>query len=101
MKATEVLVEDFIIRKFITGTFPGMLMSEIVIKRRHNLIVTTFIAYVNPMFSKRESQKVYFLTGYGQEILTRWLKRPVKLEVQTVSLKQDTVYKSLYPKKRH
>lgn len=98
MKATEVLVEDFVIRKFIKGAFPEMLMSDVVIKRRHNLIITAFIVYCNPMLPARERQRIHFLTGFGQEILTRWLKRPVTLEIQTVSSKQANVYKTVLPK---
>ena len=37
--------------------------------------------------------KLYFLIGYTEEMLSLILKRPVRLEVQTVAFKKDMVFK--------
>jgi hypothetical protein len=36
---------------------------------------------------------MYFLIGYTEELLSLWLKCPVRLELQTTSSDKDIVYK--------
>ena len=36
---------------------------------------------------------MYFLIGYSEEMLSFWLKCPVKLELQVVNDAKDVVYK--------
>ena len=37
--------------------------------------------------------QVYFLIGYTEEMLSQWLKCPVKLELQVVEDPKDVIYK--------
>ena len=71
--------------------FSGFLrppFSQIIIKRQHNLIrIAAIIARTRP------NRTIYFLIGYTEELLSLWLKCPVKLELQTTSHEVDTVYK--------
>ena len=56
--------------------------------RQHNLIrIAAIIARTRP------NRTIYFLIGYTEELLSLWLKCPVKLELQTTSHEVDTVYK--------
>lgn len=88
LRPSETAVEDMFIRKFITGTFPGLLVSEVIIKRQFNHIRIAFLMkrMINP-------QKVYFLIGYSEELLANWLQCPITLEIQSVAKPEDTVYK--------
>nr|ACO11286.1 28S ribosomal protein S24, mitochondrial precursor [Caligus rogercresseyi] len=74
----KMIVEDMFIRKFMNGTWPDTFMSEVIIKRTHNLIRIAGIA--NRFIP---AKKMYFLIGYTEEMLSLWLKCPVKLELQT------------------
>ena len=87
-KTSEITVEDMFIRKFMNGTWTNMFSSEIIIKRRLNMIVIAGIikAYIMP-------RKIYFLTGYTEELLSYILKRPVKVEIQTVAHFKDMNFK--------
>jgi len=87
----KLLIEDLFIRKFIVGTFPNQLGSEVMIKRQHNIVRIAFIL-------KRESRKtapktIYFLIGYSEELLSFWLKCPVRLELQSIESEMDMIYK--------
>ena len=82
-----MFIEDMFIRKFLKGTWSGLFLSEIIIKRQHNTI--RIAALIRPMMVVR---KIYFLIGYSEEMLSQWLKSPVKLELQVVDPK-DVVYK--------
>ena len=84
----ETLIEDTFIRKFMTGTWHGLFMSEIIIKRRHNMII--ICGLIVPAI---HVSKIYFLIGYTEEILSCLLKCPVKLEFQTVHSRNDVVFK--------
>ncbi|KAG7160953.1 28S ribosomal protein S24, mitochondrial-like [Homarus americanus] len=84
----ETVVEDIFIRKFMTGTWHNLFVSEVVIKRQHNTIRIAGIVQ-----QKIAARKMYFLIGYCEEILSYWLKCPVKLELQTVSDKTDVIHK--------
>ncbi|XP_063788016.1 small ribosomal subunit protein uS3m isoform X2 [Pseudophryne corroboree] len=86
--AAERTIEDVYIRKFMYGTFHGCLANEIVIKRRANLIV--ICAVLNRYHN---AQKLYFLTGYTETLLSYLYKCPVKLELQTVE--EKVIYKYL------
>jgi len=84
----KTFMEDAFVRKFMHGTWPELLLSEVIIKRQHNLIrIAALISRSRP------NKTVYFLIGYTEELLSLWLKCPVKLELQTVAHEADTVYK--------
>uniref|UniRef100_A0A8D0G4K3 Mitochondrial ribosomal protein S24 n=1 Tax=Sphenodon punctatus TaxID=8508 RepID=A0A8D0G4K3_SPHPU len=84
----ERTIEDVFIRKFIYGTFHGLLANEIVLKRRANVLIicAVFVQKVSPT-------KFYFLIGYTETLLSFFYKCPVKMEVQTVPNK--VIYKYL------
>ena len=81
--------EDVIIRKFMEGSWHGILASAVVIKRKHNTITLAFLANV---FNALPSQ-IYFLQGYTEELLSHWLKCPIKVELSTVNSTKETVFK--------
>ncbi|XP_012259204.1 28S ribosomal protein S24, mitochondrial [Athalia rosae] len=87
-RSSETAVDDMFIRRFITGTWHSLFMSEVIIKRQHNIIRIAGI--VRRSISSR---KMYFLIGYCEELLSFWLQCPVKLELQTVQSKNDVIYK--------
>ncbi|VDI17266.1 small subunit ribosomal protein S24 [Mytilus galloprovincialis] len=78
-RAPETVVDDNFIREFMKGTFPGVLASDVIVKRRHNIVLISCImsCVLRPM-------KYYFLVGYTEELLSCLLKCPVKLEIQTL-----------------
>jgi len=84
----KMLLEDMFIRKFMHGTWPEDIASEVIIKRQHNLVRIAFV-----LVKQIEPTKVYFLIGYTEELLSYWLKCPVRLEIQTVDDKSQVVYK--------
>ena len=84
----KTIVEDMFIRRFMTGTFPEAILSEVIIKRQHNLIRIAGIIATNI-----PPKKIYFLIGYTEELLSFWLKCPIKLELQVVVDKRDVVFK--------
>ncbi|XP_023694367.1 small ribosomal subunit protein uS3m [Paramormyrops kingsleyae] len=86
--AAERTVEDVFIRRFIFGTFHGLLADELVIKRRGNVLVVCAL-----LVQKVGPQKIYFLIGYTEALLSYFYKCPVKMEVQMV--KDRVVYKYL------
>ncbi|KAM4678039.1 small ribosomal subunit protein uS3m [Discoglossus pictus] len=86
--AAERTIEDVFIRRFIFGTFHGCLANEIVIKRRANLLIICAI-----VIRKLPVQKIYFLIGYTETLLSYLYKCPVKMEVQTVE--EKVIYKYL------
>ncbi|KRT83048.1 hypothetical protein AMK59_4545 [Oryctes borbonicus] len=88
LRTSETAVEDMFIRKFMKGTWHGLFMSEIIIKRQHNMIRIAGI-----VLQSISSRKMYFLIGYTEELLSFWLQCPTKLELQTVSDKKDVVFK--------
>lgn len=81
-------MEDMFIRKFMTGTWHSLFVSEIIIKRQHNII--RIAGLVRQAIGAR---KMYFLIGYCEELLSFWLQCPVKLELQTVADKQAVIFK--------
>jgi small subunit ribosomal protein S24 len=84
----KMLVEDMFIRKFMHGTWPEVISGELIIKRQHNLVRLAFV-----LARQLEPRKVYFLIGYTEEMLSYWLKCPVRLEIQSVNDEEDLVYK--------
>ncbi|KAK8769205.1 hypothetical protein V5799_014333 [Amblyomma americanum] len=88
LRRSETLVEDVFIRKFMTGTWHRLFVSEILIKRRANMVFIGGIVHrvVIP-------RKMYFLIGYTEEILSYILKCPVKLELQSVADRKDMIFK--------
>ena len=86
--ASATTVEDVFIRKFVTGTWPGMFVSELIIKRRQNLVVIAGL--INQL---HHPSKVYFLKGYTEELLSHLLRRPIRMEVQTVNQSRDVQFK--------
>lgn len=76
------------IRKFMTGTFHGMVCSEVIIKRQFNTIRIAAI-----MSRGLTPRKFYFLIGYAEEMLSNWLQCPTTLELQTIADKRDVIFK--------
>lgn len=88
LRSSEIAVDDLFIRKFMTGTWHNLFVSEIIIKRQYNIIRITGI-----IRRSINSRKMYFLIGYTEELLSFWLQCPVKLELQTVADKKDVIFK--------
>ncbi|CAH0559352.1 unnamed protein product [Brassicogethes aeneus] len=88
LRSSETAVEDVFIRKFVSGTWHNLFVSEIIIKRQHNIIRVAGIVH-----RAINARKVYFLIGYTEELLSFWLQCPVKLELQTVADKKDVIFK--------
>lgn len=77
--AAQRALEDAFLRRFLYGTFPGLLADEVVLKRRGNLLVIgALLAQALP------PPKLYFLLGYAETLLGHFYKCPVRLELQTV-----------------
>ncbi|XP_062366732.1 small ribosomal subunit protein uS3m [Cinclus cinclus] len=77
--AAQRAVEDTFLRRFLFGTFPGLLADEVVLKRRGNLLVIcALLGRALPPY------KLYFLLGYAETLLGHFYKCPVRLELQTV-----------------
>lgn len=88
LRSSETAVEDAFIRKFVVGTWHGLFVSEIIIKRQHNVIRIGGI-----IRRSVGARKVYFLMGYTEELLSFWLQCPVRIELQTVAEKNDVIFK--------
>ena len=84
----KMFLEDAFIRKFMKGTWPEMILSEVIIKRQHNMVRIAFIIRKIIVPSK-----IYFLLGYTEELLSYWLKCPVKLEIQSVDNPNQVIFK--------
>jgi len=89
-RKAENAFDDFLIRKFLYGTFHGLFSSEIIIKRRFN---TVNIGFLVRLPKGIYSQNVYFLVGYAEEILSSLLKSSVKIEPQTIQNRQDIIHR--------
>lgn len=88
IRTAETSHEDLFIRKFVHGTWPKLLASDVIIKRRANQIIISFMAV-----RMTAPTKMYFLIGYTEEILSYVLKSIVKLEIQTIADRSDLTYK--------
>ena len=87
LRTAETSHEDIFIRKFLHGTWPRLLVSDVIIKRRANQIFCSFIAVRD-----LKPSQFYFLIGYSEEIMSYVLKSTVRLEVQTCDNAEDLVY---------
>ena len=85
----KMLIEDLFIRKFMRGTFPKAIMSEVMIKRQHNLVRVACLISRQAIPAK----KIYFLLGYTEELMSFFLKCPVKLELQSIESEGDIIFK--------
>lgn len=90
-RQAENSTEDFTIRKFLYGTFHGVLASEIIIKRRFNTIDIAFLSRLPKGF---HTQKIYFLVGYSEELLSNLFKCIVKINIQTIRNQRDLVFRN-------
>lgn len=88
LRPSETAIEDMFIRKFITGTFHKLVLSEVIIKRQFNHIRIAVI-----MHQRLPPRKFYFLIGYTEELLTSWLQCPITLEIQMTPEQSDVVFK--------
>merc|ERR1712025_233198 len=79
-RMAQTAFEDAIMRKFMEGTWHGILASEVIIKRKLNMINLAFLADKD----KSRIEQLYFLQGYTEELLTHWLKCQVKVEFSTI-----------------
>ncbi|KAJ6216280.1 hypothetical protein RDWZM_007437 [Blomia tropicalis] len=87
-QASEITVDDVFIRSFIAGTWHRLFLSEIILKRRANLIT------INGIVSQQiPPRKYYWLIGYTEEILSLILKCPVKVDIQTTANRNALIYK--------
>lgn len=87
-RPAETAVEDVFIRRFMTGTWHSLFVSEIIIKRQHNIIRVSGI-----IRQGLAARKMYFLIGYTEELLSYQLQCPVKLELQSVPTKDSVIFK--------
>ncbi|NXF91759.1 RT24 protein, partial [Eubucco bourcierii] len=86
--AAERALEDAFLRRFLYGTFPGVLAEQVVLKRCANLLVPCLL-----LTRSLAPSKLYFLLGYSETLLSHFYKCPVRLQLQTVPTK--VVYKYL------
>jgi small subunit ribosomal protein S24 len=91
-RAAETVRDDILIRRFLLGTFHDLFASEIIIKRRFNTINIGFLIKI-PRNNRADAQKIYFLIGYSEQLLSFLLKCIVKIQVQTIYNKNDLIFK--------
>uniref|UniRef100_A0A8C3J7Q5 Mitochondrial ribosomal protein S24 n=1 Tax=Calidris pygmaea TaxID=425635 RepID=A0A8C3J7Q5_9CHAR len=78
---------DTFLRRFLHGTFPGLLADAALVKRRGNLLVLCLL-----LTRGLPPAKLHFLGGYVETLLTHFYKCPVRLELQTVPAKVPYKY---------
>nr|XP_023023421.1 28S ribosomal protein S24, mitochondrial [Leptinotarsa decemlineata] len=88
LRSSETAVEDLFIRKFVTGTWHDLFLSEVIIKRQHNIVRIAGIIHRSV-----SARKIYFLLGYTEELLSFWLQCPVKMELQTEADRKKVIFK--------
>lgn len=76
--ASERMMDDIMVRKFVEGVMHEYLVSEVVIKRKANRINIVFL--VPPVMNL---PKFYFLVGFTETLLTEMLECIVKVECQS------------------
>lgn len=86
--APDITVDDIFIRSFLAGTWHRIFLSEVIIKRRANTITINGIVHMGI-----PARKYYWLIGYTEEILSRILKCPVKVDVHTTERRDALIYK--------
>lgn len=77
--ASERLLDDIMIRKFVQGVMHGFVQSQVVIKRKANRISLVFL-----VTKEVDIVKFYFLLGFTEKLLSELLGCMVKIEPQTV-----------------
>jgi len=90
MDKCNIAIEDMFIRKFMAGTWHNLFASEVIIKRKANVITLSGL-----ITRQLQPKKIYFLQGYTEEMLSRLLKCPVKIDIQTVFDKFDLTFKEI------
>ncbi|XP_035795396.1 28S ribosomal protein S24, mitochondrial-like [Anopheles albimanus] len=88
LRPSQTMLEDDFVRRFMAGTWHGMVLSEVIIKRQHNHVRIAAI-----ILRSIPARKMYFLIGYCEELLSYWLQCPVTLELQTTDDRKDVVFK--------
>lgn len=87
-RGAETAQEDILIRKFITGIWVDLVDSEVVIKRRANQIILSYL------IGRRASiDQIVFLIGFTEQILSYLLKCIVKIELQSIESRDMLIYK--------
>ena len=81
-------MEDLLIRRIVQGTWIGLIASEVIIKKRGNMTLVSFVS-----LRAMPPAKLYFLIGYTEELLSILLKTVVKVELQTIGKMEDIIYK--------
>lgn len=85
--AHQAAYEDLLIRQFIHGTFYRMIESEIIIKRRLNILeITAFVC------TTQNFPSLYLLTSYSENFLSSFLEYNVKLHLLGVT-SDDMIFK--------
>ncbi|KAI3389168.1 hypothetical protein SNEBB_009724 [Seison nebaliae] len=88
-RTAETVMEDILIRRFVEGTWHNLFVSQpLIIKRKENII--TIVGLIQRSIAPR---KIYFLLGYTEKLLTLLLKSPVRMEIQSVEKRQDMIFK--------
>jgi hypothetical protein len=84
----EIIFEDIFVRKFLAGTFPQTYdeRNPIIIKHRQNFIDITMVVKENSRQLRNKAlTELHFLQVYSEELLTRFLKCPVHLNIQCMN----------------
>lgn len=88
LRKAETAQEDLFIRKFIYGAWPRLLCTEVIIKRRANMVILSFIC-----IRLLTPTRIQFLIGFTEELLSNYLKSIVKLEIQTIEDSDELTFK--------
>ena len=64
------MIDDLFLRQFIYGTWHSLFASEVIIKRRHNMVILSGLVTrtIHP-------RRMYFLIGYTEEILSALFRK--------------------------
>ncbi|VDD83052.1 unnamed protein product [Mesocestoides corti] len=79
---------DSLIRLFIRGTFPTHLASEVIIRRQANMVHICFL-----LSNRLSTNEIFFLIGYGEQMLSMLLRCPVKIEPRMVLNPKDVIFR--------
>ncbi|CDS35995.1 conserved hypothetical protein [Echinococcus multilocularis] len=79
---------DSLIRLFIRGTFPTHILSEIIIRRQANMVHICF-----NLSNRLSANEIYFLVGYGEQMLSYLLRCPVKIEPRMILNPKDVIFR--------
>ena len=89
-RQAETVRDDTLIRRFIYGTFIDLFASEIIIKRRFNIVDIGFLVRLP---RRDHVSKCYFLVGYSEQLLSALLKCVVRIQIQTIQNKNDLIFR--------